>query len=75
MVTEEMLTLIINALRDVAESKRMPSGLQVTEGVARLHEEAAIEMEHYRKALRATQLKTTRVEGAPSIRSREDELS
>lgn len=75
MVTEDMLTLTINALRDVAESRRMPSGLKVTEEVARLHEEAAVEMENYRKALRSAQLKTTRVHEAPTFRAREDELS
>ena len=42
------LTLAINALRDIAESKRMPSGLPVTGAIAELHAEAAGTLEELR---------------------------
>lgn len=58
MITENMLTLIINTLRDVAENKRMPSGIEVSEDVATLHEEAAMQMEHDRNVISSGQLHT-----------------
>ncbi len=50
-LAKEVLTLAINALRDIAESKRMPSGLPITEDVAALHEDAAEQIETLRKFL------------------------
>lgn len=37
----DALRLAINALRDVAESRKMPSGIEVDAGTAELHADAA----------------------------------
>ncbi len=41
LTTADALRLAINALRDVAESRRMPSGLAVDDAAAALHADAA----------------------------------
>jgi len=50
---EEALTLAINALRDIAESRRMPSGTEITEEVAARHRAAAGEFETLRRYMSA----------------------
>lgn len=45
MTTTDALRLAINALRDCAESSRMPSGVVVDARTAALHAEAADELE------------------------------
>ena len=76
-ITGDVMTLAINALRDIAESKRMPSGLAVSEEVAAAHEDAALQLETWRTAMR----KRLRFEvrpsepGAGQRAKREDELS
>lgn len=37
----DALRLAINVLRDVAESRRMPSGIEVDRAIAELHADAA----------------------------------
>jgi len=76
-ITGEVLTLAINALRDIAESKRMPSGISVTGEVAAAHEDAARQLETWRTAIRKRlQLEVRRSEPGTGPRAkREDELS
>jgi predicted Fe-S protein YdhL (DUF1289 family) len=51
-IDDDTLTLAINVLRDVADSRRMPSGVVVTEVVAASHQNAAEELERVRATLR-----------------------
>lgn len=41
LTTADALRLAINVLNDVAESRRMPSGIQLDRGTAALHADAA----------------------------------
>jgi len=41
MLPSDALTLAINVLRDVAESRKMPSGQRIDQAVADLHADAA----------------------------------
>ena len=41
LTTADALRLAINALRDVAESRKMPSGIAVDDATAALHADAA----------------------------------
>jgi hypothetical protein len=48
----DALRLAINVLRDVAESHKMPSGVEVDQVTANLHSDAADELETSLTALR-----------------------
>lgn len=50
---DDALTLAINLLRDSAETRRMPSGIELEAHVAELHEEAAEELELLRDQFRS----------------------
>lgn len=52
MTTADALRLAINALRDCAESNRMPSGVVLDSQAALLHAEAACELEEALATLR-----------------------
>jgi len=51
---EGVLTLAINALRDIAENRRMASGTAVTEEVAALHRAAAAKLETLHRFISAS---------------------
>jgi hypothetical protein len=52
MNLDAALTTAINVLRDVAESRRMPSGVAIGAEVAALHENAATRLELLRTNLK-----------------------
>jgi hypothetical protein len=75
-ITGEVLTLAIDALRDISESKRMPSGLSVTNEIAAAHEDAANQLETWRAAIRKrSRIELSEPEETSQGARREDELS
>ena len=53
LTTADALRLAINALRDISESRKMPSGVAVDEKTAELHADAADVLEVSLAALQA----------------------